>query len=283
VTLAHANDVAHRSALVIAAEDASVVMLRGSDRWTWLAGMVTCEVSEKQAVYGLLVSKKGRITSDLTIVPGRDEVAIVLPARAKNEVLAVFDHHVVMEDVEVVVTEKRVYFAHGPRAREIEIPNAIVCEIDTTGLGGAVIITEGDAREALNSAVSAIGGSVGTDADWEALRIEQGVPRFGKDFDDSTYPQEASLEKRAVSFDKGCYLGQEVVCMLELRGHVKRKLVPVLLSKTLAPGTKLFDEKGLEIGQITSAAGDFGLAMVKLAHAKTKTVLQAGDAAVTVR
>jgi folate-binding protein YgfZ len=46
------------------------------------------------------------------------------------------------------------------------------------------------------------------------------VPRFGVDFDDTTYPQEASLEKTAVSFDKGCYLGQEVVCMLEMRGHV---------------------------------------------------------------
>ena len=55
------------------------------------------------------------------------------------------------------------------------------------------------------------------------------MPRFGVDFDDKTYPQEAQLEKVAVSFDKGCYLGQEVVCMLEMRGHVKRKLVPVVL------------------------------------------------------
>src|SRR5262249_30258701 len=80
-------------------------------------------------------------------------------------------------------------------------------------------------------------GAVGDESAWEALRIEQGVPRFRHDFDESTYPQEASLEKRAVSFDKGCYLGQEVVCMLELRGQVKRKLVPVTLSASIPKGT----------------------------------------------
>ena len=78
------------------------------------------------------------------------------------------------------------------------------------------------------------GGVVGDAEGWEALRLERGVPRFGPDFDDKTYPQEASLEKAAVSFDKGCYLGQEVVCMLEMRGHVKRKLVSIVLDGTQA-------------------------------------------------
>ena len=62
---------------------------------------------------------------------------------------------------------------------------------------------------------------------FEALRIERFVPRLGLDFDDGFYPQEAALAGHAVSFAKGCYLGQEVVYMLENRGHVKRKLVPL--------------------------------------------------------
>ena len=101
------------------------------------------------------------------------------------------------------------------------------------------------------------------------------MPRFGVDFDDKTYPQEASLEKAAVSFDKGCYLGQEVVCMLEMRGHVKRKLVSIVLDGAAPPpsGAAVADEAGAAVGEVTSAALSptlgvpVGLAMVKRAQA----------------
>ena len=59
-----------------------------------------------------------------------------------------------------------------------------------------------------------LGGGMTDDATWNAVRIEQGLPRFGVEFDTTHYPQEAALEKLAVSFQKGCYLGQEVVYML---------------------------------------------------------------------
>ena len=110
-------------------------------------------------------------------------------------------------------------------------------------------------------AVAAAGGVVGDAAGWEALRLERGVPRFGVDFDDKMYPQEAALEKAAVSFDKGCYLGQEVVCMLEMRGHVKRKLASVVVDDDgptgdglPARGAPVTDEAGATVGEVTSAA-----------------------------
>ena len=65
--------------------------------------------------------------------------------------------------------------------------------------------------------------------------IEHGLPRFGAEVDATLYPQEAALEKLAVSFSKGCYLGQEVVYMLQERGHVKRKLVPLDLEASELP------------------------------------------------
>ena len=99
------------------------------------------------------------------------------------------------------------------------------------------------------------GGVVGDAAGWEALRARARRAAFGVDFDDKTYPQEASLEKRAVSFDKGCYLGQEVVCMLEMRGHVKRKLVPFVIDDggAVEVGASVTDEAGTEIGKVSSA------------------------------
>ena len=96
----------------------------------------------------------------------------------------------------------------------------------------------------------------GDPAGWNALRLECAVPQFGSDFGDTTYPQEANLEKIAVSFDKGCYLGQEVVCMLEMRGHVKRRLVAVVLDGSEPPsrGAVVSDEAGAVAGEVTSAA-----------------------------
>ncbi len=105
----------------------------------------------------------------------------------------------------------------------------------------------------------------------EALRLELGVPAFGIDFDDKMYPQEAALEKRAVSFEKGCYLGQEVVCMLEIRGHVKRRLVSFVADARVERGAAVTDDAGEEIGKVSSSADSptigkpIGLAMIKLA------------------
>src|SRR6185503_17282110 len=104
------------------------------------------------------------------------------------------------------------------------------------------------------------------------------------------YPQEASLEKRAVSFEKGCYLGQEVVCMLEMRGHVKRKLVPFVAEDgaSLAAGAQVTDEAGADVGKVSSAGVSptlgktVGLAMVKLASSEPGTKLHAPGAALRV-
>jgi folate-binding protein YgfZ len=143
-----------------------------------------------------------------------------------------------------------------------------------------------EVREAIEGAVAAAGGVVGDGAGWDALRLERGVPRFGVDFDDKTYPQEASLEKTAVSFEKGCYLGQEVVCMLEMRGHVKRKLVSIVLDGAAPPpaGAPVADENGAAVGEVTSAAmsptlgAPVGLAMVKRAQAVPGSRVRVGEA-----
>jgi folate-binding protein YgfZ len=123
---------------------------------------------------------------------------------------------------------------------------------------------------------------VGDDAGWEVVRVLASVPRFGVDFDDGNYPQEAALETKAVSFDKGCYLGQEVVCMLEMRGHVKKKLVSLAIDGSESPPahTPVEDGKG-SVGEVTTAvrAPDgsvHALAMVKYAVTARGTELVVG-------
>jgi folate-binding protein YgfZ len=130
---------------------------------------------------------------------------------------------------------------------------------------------------------------LGDDRAWEALRLDRAVPEFGADFDATTYPQEAGLEKRAVSFSKGCYLGQEVVFMLEKRGHVKRRLVTLRVDGDLPPrGAEVRGADGEVVGNVTSAArvptagGPLAMAMVKRALATAGAELIVAGAKATV-
>jgi tRNA-modifying protein YgfZ len=154
---------------------------------------------------------------------------------------------------------------------------------DETGQGGAVILGTGLA-DALTKAAGSAGGGVGSDAAWDAVRVASRVAKFGVDFNDGNYPQEAALETKSVSFQKGCYLGQEVVCMLEMRGHVKKKLVLLSIDGDAVPDAHavVSDASGAPVGEVTSATRlpgkpSTGLAMVKYAVIAPGTELRVGS------
>ena len=102
-------------------------------------------------------------------------------------------------------------------------------------------------------------------------------PSTGVDFDRDNYPQEPALEKDGVSFNKGCYLGQEAVFMLEKRGHVKKRLVQLVVDGPVAVGDAITSAEGAEIGKITSAiarpGSNLALGYVKYKYAVADTVL----------
>ena len=293
-------DAARTTVLAVPHPELATLIVTGGDRVSWLNGLVTCDLTKRgpgNAMYGLVVARNGRVQSDVIVVfdePGA-RLLLTLPRDVTEAIRGYLDHYLVMEDAEISAGAQAMeaWALHGPLASEVfasaSASGAVGGLIDRTGLGGGVLLiaeeVSASARVALEEAVRAVGGLVGDPAGWEALRLERGVPRFGVDFDDKTYPQEASLEKVAVSFDKGCYLGQEVVFMLEKRGHVKRRLVPVLIGGSLVPerGTAVTDETGASIGEVTSAAqsptagGVVALAMLKRAYAESgKRVSVAG-------
>jgi folate-binding protein YgfZ len=101
----------------------------------------------------------------------------------------------------------------------------------------------------------------------ECLRVEHGRPRYGIDLDDSVIPEEAGLNERAVSFTKGCYVGQETVARLYYRGKPNRRLRGLRLSGMASPGDELSYE-GRVVGRLSSVAtsprfGPIGLALVR--------------------
>ncbi|MGA7122665.1 MAG: glycine cleavage T C-terminal barrel domain-containing protein [Polyangiaceae bacterium] len=281
-------EAARHTLLAIPHVDIATLAVSGQDRIAWVNGLFTCDLLKRpagHAVYGLAVARNGRVLSDATILDddGSARLLVAVPSTVAAPLREHLEHYLVMEDAEIAVQTDgfSAWAVHGPRAVEaVEAARgagAVAATIDRTGLGGAFVLAPVEratqVREAIERSVRERNGCIGNDLGWEALRLERAVPRFGPDFDDKAYPQEASLEKSAVSFEKGCYLGQEVVCMLEMRGHVKRRLVSLVLESAEPParGVVVTDEGGAAVGEVTSASpsptlgGAVAFAMLKRA------------------
>ena len=181
------------------------------------------------------------------------------------------------------------------QAAAIAGPDCVIAPIEDSPLGlqGRTFVCNRTQFERLHDAVIRIA----TDrpsrelsaAEWDALRIEAGTPVFGCDITEANLPQEIARDAQAISFQKGCYLGQETVARLDALGHVNKILRRVrgTVAGNLVAGTPL-DSEGKPAGVITSAANSLltrlpvGLAMVRTAHAAPGTRLNAGALAVEI-
>jgi tRNA-modifying protein YgfZ len=281
--------------------DRAGIVLTGKERSSWLNGLVTCDLAKLEAgqgAYGLLVEKKGRIQTDFFVVASKDgeKLLLAVPRDLRDAVLATLDHYLIMEDVEIESQEDDidVWLLTGPKA--VSVAGSAAGLFASGGIVRmtdiAVVATSKANATALEESIAKEGGAVIDDAAWNALRIERGLPRFGIELDATLYPQEASIETFAVSFDKGCYLGQEVVYMLENRGHVKRKLVALDLLEGDGPvdqGAAVMTTEGAQVGDVKSSVlgpisqKPVAIAMVKWAQSKPGTELRIANRPARVR
>jgi folate-binding protein YgfZ len=211
---------------------------------------------------------------------------VIVPSDRIDAIYSILDHHLIMEDVELERSPLVVTWHYGAAgapsgtAAEAALPSSrgISAVVPLRGVGGearlsgAIVLAE--------DVVPGEGAALTSD-EWEALRVHAGVPSFGVDFDTTMLPQEASVEDWAVAFDKGCYMGQEVIYMLQNRGHARRRLVHVTLEPGAAAparGAAVNDEAGAAVGEVKSAAvvagRPYALALVKSAVAKTGATVQ---------
>ena len=157
-----------------------------------------------------------------------------------------------------------------------------------TDAAGIDVLCTAENHDAINEALVRAGAEPVSEAAAEIVRIERGRPRYGVDIDDSTIPQEAGLNERAVSFTKGCYVGQETVARLYYRGKPNRHLRGLRLSAPAAPGTDLhLGER--PVGRLSSVAlspahGPIALALVRreAEPGATVTVGESGASATVI-
>jgi folate-binding protein YgfZ len=260
------------------------ISLTGADRVRWLNGMVTNNIRDLavgQGVYAFLLNPQGRILGDLHAY-NRDNSIVVDTDRSQVEkILATFDHYIIMDDVEVKNLSDSITALgiRGPKSREvlaaagIAIPEAkpleifevkCTCDCDCiqcTAVRGEdaeyetyeLWLAPDDVRKTWDALVAHGATPVGFEA-LEIHRIASGIPLYGVDIRERDLPQETE-QARALNFNKGCYVGQEIVERIRSRGAVHRKFSGFIFDGTqaIAAGTKVVaGEK--EVGEVTSVA-----------------------------
>jgi len=232
-----------------------VIEVGGDDRARWLNGMLTNDIealdegASRSGCYALLLTREGRLVTDLHVLALRDAILLELERGAVGECLAHLGKYIVADDVvpaDRSEAERRLAL-EGPRAGEvlaaatgsrISLEEHAWKEVGISGIPvrvaawslsgepGYQLFVPGEmagaVREALRDAGRDRGLVEADEATLEVLRIEAGTPRFGCEIDGSVLPAEARLD-RAIA--KGCYLGQEVVERLRSRGRVGHLLV----------------------------------------------------------
>jgi folate-binding protein YgfZ len=290
--------------------------LTGADRQRLLNALATCEVKSLapgEGAYGFLTGPQGKVLADFAALALADRLWLELPAGREEAVAAHIRKYVLADQVEVMpLADMLPVTLLGPRAAEVLESAAPAAgrpwahgrarvlgsdvEVARRGLLGAPAYTlwisaslAGELIEGLlgTGSVSPVGFAA-----LEVLRAEAGVPRYGIDFGSENFPQETGLEAAAVSYTKGCYLGQEVVARIHYRGQVHRALRGLAFAAPPRRGAKLTlagEAAAPEVGAVATvvespAQGLIGLALLKRQGTEPGTVLALeGGGTATVR
>jgi tRNA-modifying protein YgfZ len=287
---------------VLVRDGRAVIAVDGPDGAEYLQGQLTNDV-EAVAVgagqYAALLDRKGHMQTDMRVLRiADDEIQLDLEPEPRAQALKHLTMYSIGRDVTVAdATAKRALLSLiGPRAADVA-GTASLAEFANhrTRVAGTEVLAVGtrdgidlfcatDERDRLLVALTDAGAVEVSAAAVEIVRVEAGVPRFGAEMDAATMPAEAAIVEDAVSFTKGCYIGQETVARLHYKGKPNRHLRGLRLSASAAPGAALrLGEK--EVGTlggavISPALGPIGLAIVRR-EAEPGTELTVGEDGVT--
>ncbi len=254
----------------------------GPDAASWLNGIATGDVlgvRPGRACWSSLLTKQGKVQADLQIVGTSDQLFLGVTSGDAGAVRETLDGYLVMEDAEIEASEKRWVVGLGEvNTKGLEHMDWVGGRVDWSNVEVGVFVAEGEDLASIEKRSDRI-----TDGDFATWCIRHGVPRFGVDYTSSDNLHAAALERRTVDWSKGCYLGQEVVCMQDMRGKVKQRLVRLFAPDLSTQGGEpVFSLDGIELGKVTSAAPGAAIASVRAAGYEPGTQLRVGSTAVSV-
>jgi folate-binding protein YgfZ len=254
------------------------INVTGSHRVRWLNGMISNNVRDLQpghGVYAFLLNPQGHIQSDLYAFARADSFLLDMETAQRDKILLWLKRYIIADDVQLtdVSGQLTALGLTGPASRElilragIDVPDLAYlqfADLSWRGIPTTVLRSGEEARESwqiwiaarhagtLRDAVVAAGAKPTGTAALNLFRIGRGIPAVGPDIRDRDLPHE-TRQMRALNFNKGCYLGQEIVERIRARGAVHRQFTAFLVEGTLPhPGTKI-EAEGKEVGEITTS------------------------------
>jgi tRNA-modifying protein YgfZ len=290
VTLADTSTDAHRAmtegSAVVDRSERGKLALTGPEAKDFMQGQVTNDVEGLEpgsGCYAAFLTHKGKMLGDLRILDAGSELLLDCERIALQDLFTMIRRYKLGRDVELHkrTLESGLLSLIGPDARRVagatDLPQeehahragrigGAAVRLIATDLGVDVLCEAAD-TEPVAAALIAAGAVPAAEDAAEVRRVETGRPRYGIDLDDNVIPQEAGLNERAVSFEKGCYVGQETVARLHFRGKPNRHLRGLRLSGSAASGDALrLGER--EVGRLGSVAaspryGPIALALVR--------------------
>lgn len=285
-----------------------VLRLAGADGDEFLQGQLTNDIealAPGAGCYALLLNPKGKIRADMRVLrTAPAELAVESSQPALDVLMQTITSHRVGFEFELIDHRGHcaVLSLIGPESDDLaarlvdgELPGPVEHDNSVVAANGADLqavrtdlgldlILDGDAETAqsLRVRLHALAGEPAGPATVEALRVESGRPLLGRELDGETIPQEAGLNERAVSFTKGCYVGQETVARLFHKGKPNRHLRGLKLSRPAEPGEPVvFEDKPagtVGTAVISPAHGPIALAILRREAQPGDTVLVGDDA-----
>jgi folate-binding protein YgfZ len=249
---------------------AGVVEVHGPDTFSFLQSLVSQDLdglADGESARSLLLQPQGKLTAVFRLLRVDAEHALLVTDEGFGAALADGLRRFrirVKAEIDDLSDEWSVLSVRADGGDEEELPAGVHA---LPAVGGVDLVGPADAvREERDRRVAA-GAVLGDSAAYERARIEAGVPRQGVDIDERTIPQEAFLELDAVSFTKGCFLGQELVCRIDTRGHVNRYLRRLAVRGAVPDVGAQVVVGDREVGVVTSVAASgadaVALAMVR--------------------
>ena len=291
----------HSRAAVFDRSHRGRLRVKGARAAEMVTGMVTNDVAALvpgQGCYAAALTAKGKIVADVRIFVEEDGILVDSPPRSagawaamvkkfvnpriaphQDESAALRDigvfgataRHVVSELTGVQAPALTALAPYSHVTVQVEGVTLLLVKAPELDVEGFELIVPAESFDVFwTRAVAAGATPAGLDA-WEIARVEAGRPEWGVDIDDTTIPQEANFDAlHAISYTKGCYVGQETVARVHFRGHVNKHLRGIRAAgvEPVHTGATLFDDTGAQVGDVRSAVrsprlGAIALAMIR--------------------
>ena len=259
--------------------DSALISLAGRDRVRWLNGMVSNNIRDLAAghgVYAFVLNAQGHIQDDLYAFNQGENLVLEVERAQVEKLLQIFRRYIIMDKVEIDdLSEKLAAIAlAGPTSTKILEAVGLNAEnlaqlqlkaVQWSGIGVTLVRSDNscvptyemwvlkDSADSLINALQQAGAEVIGAESLEAFRIACGIPKIGHDIRERDLPQETGQE-RALSFTKGCYIGQEIVERIRSRGAVHRALTGFKVEGTPPAAGAKIQAEGKDVGEITSVA-----------------------------